>query len=476
MPRLPCLDEDTITDLIAGRCGLDAGALEQHLEECAACLRLLGAARATFDASPAPPRPRGALTCGTVLKQTYAVLRLVGCGGMGEVYEVSHVRLSGRYAIKVLRADISQDQELLSRFRREAEITSALRHPNIVQVIDFDRTPAGCAYLAMEFLEGCDLTTLLRRDRALPLPRAMALVGQVVSALSAAHKRGIVHRDLTPGNIFVVPEEVAGEERVKLMDFGLSKRIDGPLGTSSNLSRDRAIIGTPRYMAPEQALGRSHEVTAATDQFALAAVVYEMLAGTPAFAGENLVQLLHAIAYQQPASLRRQRGDVPASVVSAVHRALAKAPGDRFAGVQDFHRALLGQGATPAVGSSGRRRRHAPGLLIVAAIAVAAVGAIWAARSPRAVPGQASIGVAPVPPPLMARPETPSLTQAPPGRVRAPPPPRPRKRVVPKARPAVTVPEPTEDVSSPAQPEATPKPPPDAGPRPPPRLDLIEKL
>jgi serine/threonine protein kinase len=400
-------------------------------------VRALGAAAATFEGGATAPGVRGGLRAGTVLKQTYEVIRLIGRGGMGEVYEVKHVRLSGRYALKVLRADVSEDQDLLSRFRREAEITSALRDHNIVQVFDFDRTPDGCVYLAMEYLDGCDLAALLEREGPLPLPRAGHLVAQIVAALSAAHRRGIIHRDLKPGNVFVVRDQ--GQEQIKLMDFGLSKWSHGQLEISLRLSRDQALIGTPRYMAPEQALARNQDVSPATDQFALGALTYEMLAGVPAFAAQSLAELLHAIAYEPPTPLAKHRPDLAEHVVRAVERALAKSPNDRFPSVHEFYLAVTRP--ADAGRAAARPRRAALRLALALAGAAGAGGVVWRARGrhpsvqalsrqegasePRAEqpPAQAAIAthtVEPprVPPPVAERP----ARRRPPAKVQATPP------------------------------------------------------
>ena len=377
---MTCLDEDALTDLAAGRLRIDSPGVEEHLGECASCACLLGRV-AGVDLPPEAVTvtsgqanvgvgrsgrghqdARGVLAAGTVLRGTYTVLRPIGSGGMGEVYEVSHVRLAGRYAVKVLRAEVWGDEELLARFRREAEITSALRHPHIVQVIDFDRTDEGCVFLAMEYLQGCDLANLIARDGQLPLDRTLRLARQVASALAAAHRRGIVHRDLKPANVFIVEDDEG--ERVKLMDFGLSKWMEksiaglsGDGGLSSGLSRDQALIGTPRYMAPEQARGRHREVTAAADQFALAALIFEMMAGHSPFTGETLGELLHAILFEAPAELHASRPDLPLAVGEALGRALSKAPEQRYASIADLMAALELAAAQPAPG----RRRVRPG-------------------------------------------------------------------------------------------------------------------
>jgi serine/threonine protein kinase len=404
---VPCLDEDVLTDLAAGRLRLDAPGVEEHLESCPTCVRLLSLATATAGSPEAsagapsaeahpPGRPAG-LAAGTVLKGTYHVLRLIGVGGMGEVYEVRHVRLAGRYAVKVLRPEVSRDQALLNRFLREAEITSSLHHPNIVQVIDFDHTPDGSVFLAMEYLAGQDLACLLDREGVLPLSRVQALVAQMAAGLAAAHKRGIIHRDLKPANVFVVSEDddradrpgglvaTDREERIKIMDFGLSKWSGTLLDTTVGLSRDHALIGTPRYMAPEQARGRNRELGAAADQFALGAIVYEMLAGRAPFDGDTVAEVLHAIAFDSPLDLRTHRPDLPVAVHDVVHRALAKRPEDRFPSVQAFSRAFdsassggpVDAPVTPTAVATGRSTgRRSPSIWIGGIAAVAAAAAV----------------------------------------------------------------------------------------------------
>ena len=370
---MPCLDEDTITDLLAGRVRLDAPGIEEHLQSCAACARLIGLAAAELDANgtdsgPVPattlrvppfiglPIP-GVIPPGTKLNATYEVLRLVGRGGMGEVYEVRHTRLAGRYAVKVLRADVSSDEELLSRFRREAEITSALRHPNIVQVMDFDRTLDGHFFLAMELLPGCDLAALLRKEGRLSVERALSMLEQITSALWAAHRQGIVHRDLKPANVFVLRDEGDGREHIKLMDFGLSKWNRGTLDVSLVFSHDHALIGTPMYMAPEQARGQNREVTPATDQFALAAILFEMLTGRLPFPAANLAQVLYAITFEPPAELNTLCPELPTGLGAVINRALAKSQRDRFASVQDFLRAIERAAANPTWNPAAAPRR-----------------------------------------------------------------------------------------------------------------------
>jgi serine/threonine-protein kinase len=169
------------------------------------------------------PMAEGTLSPGLVLDGAYRIVRLVGAGGVGEVYEAAHARLSGRYAVKVLLGEVSKREEVLKRFQREAEVTSGLRHPNIVQVVDFNRLEDGTPYLVMEFLDGVELATEIQRKGPMPLSRVVDLVGQLASALSAAHSQKIIHRDLKPQNLFLV--RLPGDERelIKILDFGISK-------------------------------------------------------------------------------------------------------------------------------------------------------------------------------------------------------------------------------------------------------------
>jgi serine/threonine-protein kinase len=275
---------------------------------------------------------------------------------MGAVFLARHRRLPGRQvAVKVLHHGVSQNPELYARFRREAEIASQLGHPNIVEVLDFDTLPDGTPFLVMEQLRGESLEQRLERGR-LPLAQALAIIRQMGSALQAAHRAGVVHRDLKPANVFLVPtdSEGGGGERVKLLDFGISKMLD----SQTLQTQDAVLIGTPQYMAPEQALGKNSEVDARTDLFALGCILYEMLAGAPPFAGEggSIVQVVFRIVHTQPEPLANLCPDLPWHVVSAVERALAKSPADRYPDIGSFITELTGSPlqSLPGVGPAAR--------------------------------------------------------------------------------------------------------------------------
>lgn len=287
---------------------------------------------------------QGGLAPGTVLQGTYRIVRRIGEGGMGQVYEASHARLSGRYAVKLLLREVAASPEAYARFRREAEITSSLRHPNIVQVIDFNETPDGTPYLVMEFLEGHDLAARLREAGTISVRQVAGIVEQVAAALSAAHKRGITHRDLKPQNIVILPVEGKTEEAVKVLDFGVSK----VRAASQNLTRSQSLLGTPQYMAPEQALGESELVDARSDVFALAAITFEMLTGRPPFRGDNLPAVLYQVVHENPPLCTALAPWVPEQVSAVIAGGLAKSRDARPPSAVEFARALLA-----AVGAAG---------------------------------------------------------------------------------------------------------------------------
>jgi tRNA A-37 threonylcarbamoyl transferase component Bud32 len=263
------------------------------------------------------------------LDGTYRLLRRVGEGAMGVVYEAAHARLAGRYAIKVLLGNLSKDGEALARFDREARITSLLQHPNDVQVIDHNTAADGTEYLVMEYLAGESLSARLAREGCLPLEAVVRIVGQIAAGLAAAHAHGIVHRDLKPDNVFLVPVDGRAEELVKILDFGISKASWGPRPA------EREVCGTPQYMAPEQFEGRTADLDGATDQFALAVIAYEMLTGRNPFQGDSLEAVFRRVA--QGISPETRWGDAVNAVLA---RGLAVSNRRRFATVTDFSAAL----------------------------------------------------------------------------------------------------------------------------------------
>jgi eukaryotic-like serine/threonine-protein kinase len=272
---------------------------------------------------------------GQVLHETYRLERAIGEGGMGAVYEASHTRLTRRFAVKVLDPLLTKECEATARFRREAEITGGIGHPHIVEVIDFNHTPDGGFYMVMELLDGEDLATRLARVQRLPIEKIARLLMQAASALEAAHRHNVIHRDLKPHNIFLC-RRGQRDDFVKVVDFGISKVI----GADSMLTRTHAIMGTPHYMAPEQIAEGAAEVDARADIYALASIVYETLTGAPPFTAESVSSLLFKVVYQDPVPLDQIRPDVPASVSAVVARAMHKQRMERFASMADFWNAF----------------------------------------------------------------------------------------------------------------------------------------
>jgi serine/threonine protein kinase len=372
---------------------------------------------------------------GATVGGTYRVIRRVGEGAMGEVWEATHARLAGRYAIKVLQPNIAASAEALERFRREAEITSSLRHPNIVHIMDFDRLPSGAPYLVMEFLDGLDLGARLRQWGPPPIDEVVVLVGQIASALEAAHGRGVVHRDLKPQNVCLVP--LAGQARsvVKVVDFGMSKirTAAGPL------TRERTLVGTVAYMSPEQASANIDEIDHRTDQFALGVMAYEMLTGRCAFNGDNEPAILYQVVHGAPPPLVLAHPATPNrrdALAEVVGRALAKDKTKRYPSILAFALALEDASGIVRLASRTRaildsregvatlttsndvsaaptifegtpvemtRRRRTPWLrgaaLVAAAFLLGAVASgIWIARGRALRPPPPRIAVAPRPP------------------------------------------------------------------------------
>jgi eukaryotic-like serine/threonine-protein kinase len=277
---------------------------------------------------------------GSVIADTYIIEALIGQGGMGSVFLATHNRLPGkRVAIKMLHVELN-NEEVLARFRREATIATQLDHPNIVRVDDFNVHEDGTPYLILEYLEGENLAQRLKAG-PLPLDQVMAIVRMVGSAIAAAHQLGYVHRDLKPQNIFLIPTEIDGRfvEVAKVLDFGISK-----LRNSTTVkTQENTLLGTPQYMAPEQASAKHGDVDERTDVFALGAIVYEMFAGAPAFAGESIPAVVYRVVHDDPDPLAKVAPGTPPAVIAAVEKAMQKEQADRFPTVSAFVEALTGR-------------------------------------------------------------------------------------------------------------------------------------
>jgi serine/threonine-protein kinase len=291
-------------------------------------------AREVFDASGHDP------LLGATLADRYTIVDRVGAGGMGTVYRAEQAPLGREVALKVLRKELGRDAETVARFTREARLLSQLRHPNTVAILDFGQSEEGLLYLAMELLEGEMLSARLRQRGALPVEEAVRIAGGVLRSLDEAHARGIVHRDLKPDNIYLArvhgrPEDA---EVVKVVDFGIAKIRDGEHGQGLDpvATQEGTVFGTPRYMSPEQAQGRS--LDGRSDLYAVGVLLFHMLTGQPPFTDDDAVIVMaHHIKTVAPGvrSLAPDRA-IPESLEILVARALAKSPDERPQTAQDF--------------------------------------------------------------------------------------------------------------------------------------------
>jgi serine/threonine protein kinase len=309
-------------------------------------------------APPATPKPleEGSRMVGALLSGRYQIKRMCGEGGMGRVYEAEHVEIGKRVAIKVLHPAYSRTPDLVERFRREARAASRIEHPNVVNVTDFGTTEDGSLFFVMEYIEGIELGLLIHREGPLGPVRALRIAEQMCEALQAAHDVGVIHRDLKPENILLLGQgkdnrsppgqSSPGMEAqvrepsdfVKVLDFGIAKSADVDEGTSSRrgkrLTRPGVAMGTPEYMAPEQAAG--HPADPRSDIYAVGSIMYEMLCGSPPYEGDNVMEVLHKKANEAPQLLAERRPMLAPAIISLVERAMARSPDDRPKSMADL--------------------------------------------------------------------------------------------------------------------------------------------
>jgi serine/threonine-protein kinase len=291
----------------------------------------------------------------TVVNGRYHVVRRLGEGGMSVVYEVQHVKLKRQFALKRLLPALNHNEEALVRFEREAELLASLHHPNVVEITDWDTLPDGSPFMILEFLHGAHIR--VRIDRA-PLPwEAIARIGeQTMSALQLAHRIGITHRDLKPENIFISIDD-SGEERVKLLDFGVSKMRGVGRTTGAY-----AMLGTPSYMSPEQAQGATELIGPSTDVWAMGTILYEMATQRVAFTGETLAQTVTTITSGRPEPIEKLRSDAPPAFVDLVDRAISLDPTRRLVSIEELRSGLKealdarARAATPPQGTKQPRQ------------------------------------------------------------------------------------------------------------------------
>src|SRR6266540_650624 len=298
------------------------------------------------------------------LSRSYRIERELGAGGMATVYLARDLKHDRDVALKVLRPELAAVLGA-ERFLAEIKVTAHLQHSHILLLFDSGAAD-GFLFYVMLYVEGESLRDRLSHDKQLPMEEAVRIATQVASALDYAHRHGVIHRDIKPENILLHEGEAV------VADFGIAlavREAGGPRLTESGLS-----LGTPQYMSPEQATG-GREVDARSDVYSLAAVVYEMLAGEPPHTGPTAQAVIAKLVTERPTRIRTVRDTVPEGIDTAVAKALAKVPADRFAGAAEFAAALAVPGAGPTAG--WRRRRVAVAASIAGAVALATFAALW---------------------------------------------------------------------------------------------------
>ena len=369
----------------------------------------------------------------------YQVASLIGTGGMGAVYLAKHSMLGRSAAVKVLLPEMSQKREVVTRFFNEARAATAIRHPGIVEVYDYGYTPAGHAFIAMELLEGRTLGARLDEQGTLSVVEAMTLTRRIAAPLAVAHERGVVHRDLKPDNIFLVPDHEGGElPQVKILDFGIAKLEST---APSNRTTMGLLLGTPAYMSPEQCRGAA-DCDHRTDLYALGCILFEMLAGLQPYSdslssGELLAAHLHS-----PIPDLSRFATVPSEVARLATRLLAKRPEDRPQSasevVAEIDRWLAALGVPRGTARSAARPppRRSPlrfAFLAAGALALSLAGLGFWYRAWRTAPSADTMTIQPLAPATAATPTSvsqqalplapPPETASSPSPVAAPPPP-----------------------------------------------------
>jgi len=276
---------------------------------------------------------------GVMLDGRYRVDSLLGWGGMGVVYRVTHVHIDTEFAVKILHSHLVANQSAIERFRREAKAAGRIHHPNAIQVTDFGVTKEGIVYLVMELVEGQSLREIIRQEKTIDLRRAVSLLHQACAAVEAAHQSGVIHRDLKPDNIMI--KRVGALEKVKVLDFGIAKlREQIPSSESrQTLTVEGTVIGTPEYMSPEQCRGRS--LDSRSDIYSLGTILYEMLCGSPPFTGDSPLEVAAKHLNEQTQPLRQVCPVVPDPIETVVMRALEKDPEKRPPSAASFSHELV---------------------------------------------------------------------------------------------------------------------------------------
>ena len=279
------------------------------------------------------------LSTGEIIDGKYRTIRLIGEGGMGAVYEAENVRIHRKVAIKVLHSGVAESGEAVQRFEREAQAAGRIGSEHIVEVLDLGNLPSGDRYMVMEFMDGDSLSSRIKNKGRLSPAEIYPIAHQLLAALAAAHGAGIVHRDLKPDNVYLLRSRSGVADFVKLLDFGISKfnQLSGDSGFS--MTRTGAVMGTPYYMAPEQAKG-AKDMDHRVDLYAAGVILYESVTGEVPFNADTFNELLFKIVLEEPRPIQQLVPQVDPNFAALINKAMAREPSARFQSAQEFQLAL----------------------------------------------------------------------------------------------------------------------------------------
>ncbi len=332
---------------------------------------------------------------GDLVDGKYRVERIIASGGMGVVVAARHEALDQRYAIKLMRPEILENEDAVTRFLTEARTAARLESEHVARVFDVGRLEGGAPYMVMEYLDGVDLEKLVESRGPLPVVEAVDLVVQALGAIAEAHAAGIVHRDIKPANL-VLTKRSDGTARIKVLDFGISKNrsVDASGAVAGAITSTQQVIGSPQFMAPEQ-ISSPKSVDGRADVWAVGATLYDLLTGKPPFDGETVGLILARVLRDPPPRLRHDRQGAPAGLEKALLRCMERDPSARFRDVAELAAALapfgstaskvaaariagaLGRGNTPPAGiSQGKGRTGKIGAAVLLGVALVGTG-VW---------------------------------------------------------------------------------------------------
>lgn len=323
-----------------------------------------------MSASATPLDRKGATTAepsvvvpapGDLIAGKYRVERMLGEGGMGVVVLAARLSDDAPVAVKVLRAEARRDRESVIRFEREARALMKMSGEHVARILDFGETESGARFIAMEYLDGNDLSRESKLRGPLPLAEAIDHIAQACEALADVHAAGVVHRDLKPANLFLVRGS-KGERRIKLVDFGIAKMTGADSDGETTLTTTASFVGSPSYMSPEQMIN-PRRVDFRTDIWALGVTLYRLLTRTAPFAGDSVLEICGTImSGHPPRRMRDARPDLPQKLDEVMLKCLAREPSDRFRNVAEMAEALAPFGTDDAVQSAERVRRRIHGI------------------------------------------------------------------------------------------------------------------